>query len=150
MVQVVMLACLLFLGLACGSVKYRTEQSRRDSEQAQEFEHYRQADMFNWMDSAGRYWQLSTDSAFYYHPDSGLRAKEGFMWLWERSVQREGRAAWMDSSRIDNSLKESSSSANISRRSSISGRFVALMALLGGLTVVFLWRRWRRQRKLTR
>ena len=39
--------------------------------------------LFRQQDSSSRYWFFRTDTTFYFHPDSGLFAKGGRLWLQE-------------------------------------------------------------------
>ncbi len=48
---------------------------------AQEEQH--RTHLFRQQDSSNRYWMFRTDTAFYFHPDSGLYASGGRLWLQE-------------------------------------------------------------------
>ena len=39
--------------------------------------------LFRQQDSTNRYWMFRTDTTFYFHPDSGLYAQGGRLWLLE-------------------------------------------------------------------
>jgi|SRR5690606_19571848 len=48
-------------------------------------------------DSAVRYWYFASDSAFAYHPDSGLRTVSGRLLGWESSVSHKLEQHTLDS-----------------------------------------------------
>lgn len=104
--QQVVLGLLLLLGVACRSIKLQREQFSTDRQQSYAAWQNGQSEVFDFTDSTGRYWYLNTDSAFYYHPDSGLWGKQGAMAIWESSVQREKHAVQADSSFVETRLDE--------------------------------------------
>lgn len=115
--QQLVLGLLLLLGVACRSTKFQREQFSTDRQQSYAVWQNGQSEVFDFTDSTGRYWYLKTDSAFHYHPDSGLQGRQGVLALWESRVQREGRAMQADSSLIEARLEEAYSgwSRNISK-----------------------------------
>lgn len=142
MVQYVVLGLLLQLGIACRSTKFKREQFSADRQDSYVESQNRQWELFDYMDSTGRYWYLKTDSAFYYHPDSGLWGKQGAIALWESRVKRKGGSRQADSSYAERLLEE-----QYSGKSSYFKKW-KMSTFWWGLGVVFLlagylWYRWR-------
>lgn len=91
----------LMLIFSCRTVKEKNEQFNYQREQTYTNWQRQQAQGFQISDSTGRYWSFRTDSAFYYHPDSGLRALSGALVLWEKSLLKQVWSSKLDSSRTE-------------------------------------------------
>lgn len=91
-------------------------------------------------DSAFRYWYFASDSAFSYHPDSGLRTLSGRLLGWEYRVNHQSEEHTVDStSKLQYSGKESTRN-NASIWPMI--RFIAVL-----LAVALILARYYRSRK---
>ncbi|SKB65015.1 hypothetical protein SAMN05660841_01694 [Sphingobacterium nematocida] len=88
---------ILFTFSSCRTVKEKTTQQSYEREQAYTHWQHKYTEAFGWMDSTGRYWSFSTDSAFHYHPDSGIYAKQGLLSFWEDKLQKQVWTSIIDS-----------------------------------------------------
>jgi len=86
-------------------------------------------------DSAVRYWYFASDSAFSYHPDSGLRTLSGRLLGWERRVSLRLEEHTLDSaSSYQHSAKEL---ARDSRNPGVLCSIVFFLLLFLGLIVAY-------------
>ena len=100
--------CFFVLAVLCGCKinKEKTEQQYFERQQAYSNFQQRQLADFRIMDSIGRYWTFSTDSLFYYHPDSGLRGSRGELSLWEDKLHKQSWTLAVDSNRVESTDQE--------------------------------------------
>lgn len=87
----------LFTFCSCRTRKEKTEQQQSMFQKKYTETQSRKAAMSQWWDSTGRYWSFITDSAFYYHPDSGLYAARGIISMSESNLQVERQELLLDS-----------------------------------------------------
>src|SRR5690606_36870631 len=80
-VTIVLLAC------SCRSIQQRSSNMLH-SDRTTYQDRITAGQLFRQQDSSNRYWSFRTDTTFYFHPDSGLYAKGGKLWLQE--IQQYG------------------------------------------------------------
>lgn len=86
-------------------------------------------------DSAMRYWHFASDSAFAYHPDSGLRTTSGHLLGWELSTKRRLEQQIRDSvSNYEHGTKELTRD---SRNRGVLCSIVFFLLLFLGLIVAY-------------
>lgn len=131
----------LFTFSSCRTLKEKTEQQQSMLQKKYTETQSRQAAMSQWWDSTGRYWSFITDSAFYYHPDSGLYAARGIMSMSESNLQVERQELLLDSIHTVATQKESYSSWRTYYRRLTDSKwaiFIIIALLLGFLLKIIL------------
>lgn len=86
-------------------------------------------------DSAVRYWHFNSDSAFSYHPDSGLRTLSGRLLGWELSLNHKLDHYTVDSVR---SFRYSTNERT-RNRGNIGSISYTFLVYLGAMLVVFFF-----------
>ncbi|MFD2556705.1 hypothetical protein [Sphingobacterium tabacisoli] len=66
-------------------------------QRAQISKHSQQIQGVSILDSSNRGWFFRSDTAFYYHPDSGLYARNGILSFWEAGVKSKQWLSRQDS-----------------------------------------------------
>ena len=82
------IVCLLCLLGACRTTRQKISTAEQHT--------FQQAQTQLWWDSTMRYWYFHTDSAFSYHPDSGLHTLSGRLMGWEFRVNHRKEQFTMD------------------------------------------------------
>lgn len=128
--------------VSCRTVKEKNEQLDYQREQSYSNWQRQQAQLFQFTDSAGRYWIFQSDTTFGYHPDSGLRASSGTLGLWEHSVQKQVWSSTLDSNRTEVRASEKINSWSQYYRKVKDSKWGVVMAvfLLFGM-VIFVYRK---------
>jgi len=93
-------------------------------------------------DSLSSYWYFSTDSAFWFHPDSGIWAKRGKIFTHQSNIKR-AEENWQ--LRQANSEAASVSDSRVKRENKVvSAEFFAIGGVM--LAVLGYWIWWRRRK----
>ncbi|MBL1411238.1 hypothetical protein [Sphingobacterium faecale] len=128
----------------CRTVKEKTSLQESMIQHQYTGTQSRQATYSHQWDSTGRRWFFSTDSVFYYHPDSGLYAKQGILSIRENNLNVQMQHAVVDSTRIETTTEETLSLWKTYYRKVKDSRWTLIIAgvlLLGG---VYCWLKYRR------
>ena len=123
-------AILFYASLGCRTTKEKTTQQSYEREQAYTYQQHKYTEAFGWIDSSGRYWTFHSDSAFYYHPDSGLRARQGLLSLWENKVQKQAWTSVMDSNNTEVLVQEQYSLWKNYYRNAKDSKWIIIIGLL--------------------
>ncbi|WP_437918769.1 hypothetical protein [Sphingobacterium sp. LRF_L2] len=85
--KTITITLIILLLLSCRTYKEKVQQESRSNALTEESKTVQHT--YQWMqkDSLNRRWFFWTDTSFTYHPDSGLRAASGHLWM-EESVTR--------------------------------------------------------------
>ena len=127
----------------------RTLKEKAEQQQSMVQKHYtetqsRQAAMSQWWDSTGRYWYFTTDSAFYYHPDSGLYAAQGMLSMSESNLQVQRQELLLDSIYTVTAQQESYNVWKTYYRRVTDSMWTILLVVVVLLGCSFLFKRIRR------
>ncbi|MDR2285097.1 MAG: hypothetical protein LBE37_17925 [Sphingobacterium sp.] len=105
----------------------------------------RQVAMSQWWDSTGRYWHFTTDSAFYYHPDSGLYAARGMLSMSESNLQVQRQELLLDSIHTVTAQQESYNVWKTYYRRVTDSKWTILLIVVVLLGCGFILNKYRRK-----
>ncbi|MFD2557180.1 hypothetical protein [Sphingobacterium tabacisoli] len=135
---------ILFTFSSCRTLKQKTFEQESMIQKQYTGVQSRQAAMSEWWDSTGRYWFFSTDSAFYYHPDSGLYATQGMLSMSESNLQVHRQELLLDSIHTVTAQQESYNVWKTYYRRVTDSRWTILLVVVVLLGCGFLFKRIRR------
>lgn len=134
---------LFYAILSCRTIKEKTTQQAYEREEAYTHRQHTYTEAFGWVDSTWRYWSFRTDSAFHYHPDSGIYAKQGLLSLWENKLQKQTWTATTNSNNTEAEIQEQYGLWKTYYRDIKDSKWMVLIVILLILTVCyFLYIRW--------
>ncbi|WP_164111711.1 MULTISPECIES: hypothetical protein [Sphingobacterium] len=132
---------LVLLTFSCRTSKHRLEEQKAIKQvsrsEFQKWQYYLQQDS-NW-----RYWHFASDSIFYFHPDSGLWAKSGWLYAEEQWVHKSEQQSNV-SNRDSAAIEQYSSKTEQKRiRKQQLPWYIYVIALLGigSLGYFYFWRK---------
>ncbi len=91
---------------SCRTVKQKTSTQESMIQKQYTETQSRQAAVSQWWDSTGRYWSFNSDSAFYYHPDSGLYAGSGTLSVSENKITLQTQNTVVDGVHTEATIEE--------------------------------------------
>ncbi len=129
MKNITLVALITLLTLSCRTSKHRLEEQKATQQirvsESQEWQQYLARD------STKRYWHFASDSAFYFHPDSGLWAQGGWLYAEEQSA-RKSKLQFNISHRDSAAIKQHSSrTEQTTIRKNQLPWYIYVIALLG-------------------
>lgn len=141
MKNITLIALIPLLYLSCRMSKHRLEEQKavqqiRVSESQEWQQHLAR-------DNTKRYWHFASDSAFYFHPDSGLWAQGGWLYAEEQSTHTRRQQSGI-SHRDSAAIKQHSSrTEQTTIRKNQLPWYIYVIALLGigSLRIYYLWRK---------
>lgn len=131
----------IFTIISCRTSKHRLEEQKASQQirlsASQEWQQYLQ------QDSTKRYWHFASDSAFYFHPDSGLWAQRGWLYAKEQSASKsklQSNVSHRDS--LSNQQHSSRTEQTTIRKNQLPW-YIYVIALLGigSIGIYYLWRK---------
>lgn len=137
MKNITLVTLIPLLIISCRTSKHRlveqkaTQQIRLSA--SQEWQQYLQ------QDSTKRYWHFASDSAFYFHPDSGLWAQGGWLYAEEQSVHTREQQSGISHRDSLASQQHSSRTEQTSIRKNQLPGYIYLLILLAVGSVGFYY-----------
>lgn len=128
----------VFTVSSCRTFKRQAEQHESYTQRQYANQQVREMHSFRFMDSVGSYWHFSTDSVFYYHPDSGLRARQGQLSRWDNRLHQQEWYSATDSNRSLVTAQEQYSSWKVYLRKVNDSKWSVLIGFLLFLGLSYL------------